>query len=296
MKENCFVEQNKHHFYQQQHQQDNNYIETSPQYYNMIKTQPVASSTSQSARLLRNDHQCAMTTEETRRLTGLVAKTRALFESSLQTSVNSNNELNNMGVNINTTMLTPVRPLLPNSISNSASLRSYANEASNNYTRIKQSFSANNVNNMRKISVSSSDHDDAHNNESSTNKENKKTNFIKINQRPSTLMTNSTPVNTTVKTGVTKLESVNLSSTNYTGETNANMTDEASLSRPSFIKIKRFQSPSLSQSYQMFDSGRANADASTNGDKEMTFKKSLSTNRIIFSSNENSQKMNSRIG
>ena len=77
--EQCFVDHNHHHHFD--HYEEENYgdeQEVSPFYAQTIRTHPVQSSTSQNARLLRND-QCAMTNEETRRLTGLVAKTRALF-------------------------------------------------------------------------------------------------------------------------------------------------------------------------------------------------------------------------
>ena len=298
MGENCFADhQSNHHFYNSQHHQNENYMETSPQYYNIIKTQPVASSTNANTRQLRNDHQCAMTTEETRRLTGLVAKTRALFESSLQTSViNLNNETNHQnGSVINTT---PKKAIV-NSISVNSPFKNFTNESSNNnnsFFRVKQSFSANNVNNLRKMNVSNpSDHEEIND---SPFKENTKNNFIKLNNIASNLLTNSVPVNGNYSMKPTKVDNINYS-TNYLNESNNNISNDSAFSRPSFIKIKRFQSPAVSQSYQMFDSAAGKTNVTVNNEKENNIslvKKSQSSNRILFSSNENNQSLNSRFG
>jgi len=275
--EQCFVDYNHHQQHHYDSYQDENYYEAhddSPFYTQIIRTQPVQSSTSQNARLLRND-QCAMTNEETRRLTGLVAKTRALFESSFAASNNGMTKPRDSDL----PMVTPnrggvstARIVLPNSqsIYSAINKNGSSSNSNRNFCKMKQSYSANNVNGLPKC-----DHDERDiYDETYNEKENRTTNKTYIHASNSSQL-------------ISNYNKFNLGSANILSN---NDTDSSAFSRPPFVRVKRFQSPSLSQSQQMFDSlANRKVDSFSNQNENevsRTSTKNLhSSNRLVALSN-----------
>ena len=292
--ESCFIGHNhhqhhRHHHHHHHHENydDENYNdvqeETAPFYNQIIRTHPVQSS-SQNARLLRND-QCAMTNEETRRLTGLVAKTRALFESTFV----SNNDLNRKETDVSAAHssvgVSSARLYLPNSQSiNLAINRNGSSSNSNNnrnFCKIKQSLSANNVNGLQKFDQDDESHvyEDVYN-----EKENK---TINSTNKVFTGNHSSQPNNYT---------KINIGLTNFSNSNTANNNvDSSAFSRPPFVRVKRFQSPSLSQSHQIFDSSVMRKNEKFSNEDEISpksIKKSQSNNRLVFLNNFNNNNSN----
>ena len=269
----------------------------------VIKTQPVQSTNS---RVIQQ--QCAMTNEETRSLTGVVAKTRALFENSSNCDYSS-----------------PVCPLGREISSSTRQFNSnLRTNTSYNKSFMKPSFSANNVNNivpkLKLNSVGSI-------NENESDKENTKANnrFAKsphINHLAN-LFNSTTPSSnngslTTSANYAINHHKINSSAHNLTNDcftanniSNENLINDTRLNqdsifKPTFLKLRRFESSSLSQSHlldHINDSQNYinNSSRSSHSNQPPTMTQSLiqnkstSSNRISLASSSTSSASSSSV-